>query len=303
MIERFSSGKLFWINLKNPIAEELHVVMEECDMSSALMGDLLTPVPRNYAVEAEGVIKLAIDFPVVKRIDAEHPYEVKFIFSKKVLVTVQYEEMEGLDRFKKEFEVLTTLNKTKRRLTGGDLFFALMRELYATSASKLDYVESKLADIEAEIFKDNERLMVVEIAKTSKQLISYRHVLRAHEDMFFEAEPLFARLYNETHQDELAVLQKTYSILYHRTHALFDTLNALREANFAMLTAKQNEIIKILTIMAYITFPLTLISSIFGMNTEASPIIGHQYDFWIIVATMCIVTVFFFSFFKYKKWI
>jgi magnesium transporter len=303
MIERFSSGKLFWINLKNPIAEELHVVMEECDMPPALMGDLLTPVPRNYAVEAEGVIKLAIDFPVVKRIDAEHPYEVKFMFSKKALVTVQYEEMEGLDRFKKGFEVLVTLNKTKKRLTGGDLFFALMSELYATSSSKLDYVESKLADIEAEIFKDNERLMVVEIAKTSKRLISYRHVLRAHEDMFFEAEPLFALLYSETHQDELAALQKTYSILYHRTNALFDTLNALREANFAMLTAKQNETMKIFTIMAFVTFPLSLLTSTFGMNTQYTPIVGHLFDFWIIVGIMIAATGCFFVFFRYKRWI
>ena len=69
-----------------------------------------------------------------------------------------------------------------------------------------------------------------------------------------------------------------------------------------MLTTKQNETIKTLTIMAFITFPLTLFSSMFGMNTEGTPIIGHQYDFWIIIAVMCTVAVFFFAFFKYKKW-
>jgi magnesium transporter len=220
-----------------------------------------------------------------------------------VLVTIQYEEMEALDRFKKEFEVLTTLNKTSKKLTGTNLFFSLMNELYATSASKLDYVESTLSEIESEIFKDNERQMVVEIAKTSKRLISYRHVLRAHEDMFFEIEPLFAELHDEVHQGELASLQKTYSILFHRTNALFETLNAIRAANDAMLNTKQNETIKTLTIMAFITFPLTLFSSMFGMNTEATPIIGHAYDFWIIVIIMTFVTIFLFSFFKYKKWL
>ncbi len=303
MVERDSVRKLFWIHLNKPTAEEIREVCEEYDVPRSFMNDALTPVPRNYAICAEGFIKIAIDFPVVKRIDAEHPYEIKFIFSKKVLITIQYEEMEALDRFKKEFEVLATLHKTSKKITGVHLFFALMNELYLTSASKLDYVESILSDIEGAIFKENEKQMVVEIAKTSKRLIAYRHTLRAHEDMFFEVEPLFIELYPEDHQSDLASLQKTYSILMHRTNALFETLSALRDANNAMLTTKQNEIIKILTIMAYITFPLTLFSSMFGMNTEATPIIGHPFDFWIIVGVMTFVTIFFFSFFKYKKWI
>lgn len=303
MIERFSSGKLFWINLKNPLAEEVQEVVTAYKVPPSLVGDLLTPVPRNYAISAGDTTKVVIDFPVVKRIDATHPYEIKFIFSKKILITVQYEEMEALDRFKKEFEVLTILNKTSKKLTGINLFFSLMNELYINSASKLDYVEATLADIESDIFKDNERQMVVEIAKTSKRLIAYRHTLRAHEDMFYEIEPLFVELNDGDYVDDLAALQKTYSILFHRTNSLFETLSAIRAANDAMLNTKQNETVKTLTIMAFITFPLTLFSSMFGMNTVATPILGNEHDFWIIVGMMTMVTIFFFSFFKYKKWI
>jgi Mg2+ and Co2+ transporter CorA len=302
MIERLVSGKLTWVNLKNPIAEEVHEVVEEYDIPPSFIGDLLTPVPRNYAHEADGFIKAAMDFPVVKRIDAEHPYEIKFIVGKQLLVTIQYEEMEALDRFKKQFEVLTTLGKTSKKLTGMNLFLSLMNELYMTSSSKLDYVESGLADIEAEIFNENERQMVGEIAKTSKRLIAYRHVLRAHEDVFFEAEPLFEKLYDGQYHADFMNIRKTYMMLIHRTNTLFETLSAIRDANDAMLTTKQNETIKTLTIMAFITFPLTLFSSMFGMNTEATPIIGHKYDFWIIIGVMFCVSIFFFSFFKYKKW-
>lgn len=303
MIERYSSGKLFWVNLKNPLAEEVQEVMSAYKIHPSLVGDLLTPVPRNYATAFGDTIKIVLDFPVVKRIDSGHPYEIKFIFSKKVLISVQYEEMEALDRFKKEFEVLTTLNKTSKKITGTNLFFSLMNELYMNSSSKLDYVESTLADIESEIFKDNERKMVIEIAKASKRLIAYRHTLRAHEDMFYEAEPLFAECYEDAHAEDVAALQKTYSILFHRTNALFETLNAIRSANDAMLNTKQNETVKTLTIMAFITFPLTLFSSMFGMNTTATPILGMKHDFWVIVGMMTLVTIFFFSFFKYKKWL
>jgi len=302
MIERLTSGKVSWVNLKNPGSEEVHEIAQEFAISPHLMQDLLAPVPKNYAILADGIVKIAVDFPVVKRIDIQHPYEVKFIITKSALITVQYEEMEALDRFKKNFEVVTTLNKTNKKLSSAHLFLALMNELYSACSSKLDYVESVLSDIETEIFNDNERQMVIEIAKTTKRLISYRHTLRGHEDMFFELEPLFDEAYKGIHKNEIASLKKTYTMLFHRTNSLFETLSAVRVANDAMLNTKQNETIKTLTIMAFITFPLTLFSSMFGMNTAGTPILGHPYDFWIIIGIMMLVTLFFFSFFKYKKW-
>jgi magnesium transporter len=83
----------------------------------------------------------------------------------------------------------------------------------------------------------------------------------------------------------------------------YDSLHELRETNNSLLSTKQNEVMKILTIMAFITFPLSLFASIFGMNTVYLPIVGNQYDFWIITGGMVIATVAFFTFFKKKKWL
>ena len=60
---------------------------------------------------------------------------------------------------------------------------------------------------------------------------------------------------------------------------------------------------KVLTIMAFITFPLSVIASIFGMNTKTLPIVGVPHDFWIIMGIMVFATIMFFALFKYKKWL
>ena len=60
---------------------------------------------------------------------------------------------------------------------------------------------------------------------------------------------------------------------------------------------------KTLTTVAFITFPLTLIAGVFGMNAIAIPIIGYKYDFWIILGGMLLTTIVVFGFFKFKKWI
>ena len=60
---------------------------------------------------------------------------------------------------------------------------------------------------------------------------------------------------------------------------------------------------KILTIMAFVTFPLSLIAAIFGMNTVYIPIIGTPGDFWIVMGIMGFATFLMFLYFKRKKWI
>lgn len=303
MVERLAQGKVRWFNMKNPTTDEIRKVMKELDLPAILMSDLTTAVPKNSAVMSEATIKITLDFPVIKRIDATHPYEIKFLITKNALLTVQYEEMEGLDRFKKQFEVSSTLRKSQKHITGVHLFVSLMNNLYDAAATKLDYVESKLAEIEDQIFKNNEKQMVLEIANASKKLITFRHILRGHEDIFRELPTLFESHYGIHFVNDLQNLQSQYFSMKRRANTLFETITALRETNTAMLTTRQNEIIKNLTLMAFITFPLTLLSSMFGMNVESAPIIGNEGDFWIIVLIMLGGVAVFFSFFKYKGWV
>jgi magnesium transporter len=303
MIERFMQGKVQWVNLKSPTRAEIQQITQEFDIYPALMTDLTTPVPKNSALNIGSTIKITLDFPVVKRTDMGHPTEVKFFITKQFLLTIQYEEMEGIDRYKRQFEVATTLKKAQKNLTGAHFFISLINNLYDSASSKLDYIESKLADIEDDIFKDNERQLIYAISSVSKKLITFRHILRGHDEVFHDIRPLFTAIYGDIFTNDLQSIQGQYFLLQRHTNTLFDTLTALRETNTAMITTRQNEVIKNLTVMAFIAFPLTLLSSIFGMNTVSAPIIGGQHDFFIILGIMFSVATAFFLFFKRKRWI
>ncbi len=302
MIERFRQGKLIWINMKDPSTEEVQKVMNELDIAPSLMTDLTTFVPKNTVTRAEDTIKVTLDFPVIKRLNSDHQFEVKFLIAKKYLVTVQYEEMEAIDRFKRQFEVATTLRKKQTGLSGAHLFFSLFSNLYDSALSKLDYIETKLADIESDIFKDNEKYMVYEIATVSKQLISFRHTIHGHEEIYKVMVMLFNDIYGDLFEKELHNIQSQYSLLKHKANTQFETMTALRETNSAMLFTKQNEVIKTLTTLAFITFPFALLSSIFGMNTQYTPFVGEPYDFWIVISIMVFIGIVLFIFFRRKGW-
>lgn len=303
MLEQYAHGKLVWINLKNPTTDEVHKVMSDHDIAPILVGDLRSRTPRETVTMRDHAVKFSLSLPIVKRTDITHPHQIKFILTKGVLITTQYEDIEAVERFKKQFEVIATLDKLSKKLTAADLCFSLIEELYNSADSKLDYLATRLTDIEADVFDGKEKEMVFEISQVSKKLISFRQAFKAQNDVFTMLSNPFESIFGKASLDHLEEKHTRYMNIMSRINALFEALRELRSTNNAMLTTKQNETIKILTIMAFITFPLTLMSSLFGMNTENTPIVGSASDFWIVIAMMVFAAACFFIYFKYMKWL
>ncbi len=302
MIERYKDTGVTWVDLMSPTPEEIRAVMEEYNIPPQLLGDLSGPVPRSEATASEHAIKITIDFPVVKRKDVEGSHEIKFIITKNTLVTVRYEDITALHKFGKEFEVMTTLKRTAKGTNGGYLFIAMMSALYDGLTSKLDYIESRLNTIEQGIFEEREREMVFEISKTGQTLITFKQILFSHKEVLEVAEPMLTKMFEKAFGSHIQELLVYYQYLSRRVSTSNAALQELRDTNDSLLSTKQNETMKVLTIMAFITYPLTLISSVFGMNTEHTPFVAGPFGFWIIICIMTAAASALFIYFRYKRW-
>ena len=302
MITEYKGGKLTWIDAENPSSEEARDLLLAHGFPPSLMGDLSTSGTRDGVRAESGTLKITLHFPIVKRTDIDHPHELKFILNKTALLSVRYEDMEAIHRFQKEFEVIGALYKTKRQANGAHLFFALLREFYNTLEAKLDYLETRMRDIEREIFSAREKEMVFSISEVSRKLIAFRQTVSSHTDQLKSFAVFIEKNFGtKTHEPFMEIMEQ-HAALLRRTNGLFDTLDELQNTNLAMLSTKQNEIIKNLTIVAMTTFPLTLFASLFSMNTLRTPIVGLQGDFWIILSIMTGGVIALFGFFRFKHW-
>lgn len=303
MIERYSQKNITWIDLREPTAEEVREVMEECNIEPELMSDFTKPVPRSGILHTNEAIKITFDFPVVKRTDIEGAHEIKCVITKDHIVTARYEDITAVHKFAKEFEVMSVLKKADKKAHAGHIFIALITQLYAGLEEKLDYLESRMRKIETEMINQREREMVVEISDVARRLISFNQTLVVHDGILAEAPATFSSLFGKDFECRVKELHEHYHYIMRRVTTLSHIVDELRDTNTGLLTTKQNEIMKILTIMAFVTFPLTLFASLFGMNTEELPIVGHEHDFLIILSIMGVATILFFVYFKYKRWI
>ena len=303
MIERYQNGPVTWLDVVHPTKDEVRELYEEAELPTEFVDDLTSNTPRTESKATADALKITLDFPVVKRTDINHPHEIKLIATKKHLVTVRFEDIEAVHHFTKEFEMLSVLGTDSQKATGVHYFFAFLQTLYEALDDKLDYLETKTQTVEENIFGDDEKEILQEISEISRRLISFKHTIATHETALNELPANTETAFGEDFKATITKLQTSYLYLVRRVTRLMSTVDDLRDTNNALLSSKQNEVMKILTIMAFITFPLSLFTSMFGMNTTATPILGAPGDFWIILGIMSFITLCFFAFFRYQKWL
>jgi len=302
MIERYFHNNITWLDVTNPTLEEVRQLIKECNIPLEYTSDLTTMTPKTEVFSKKGFLKITLDFPIVKRTDIHHPHEVKFLVTKSHLVTIRFEDIEAIHRFGKEYEVLCMLNG-KQKASTETLFLTLLNHFYDAMYAKLDYLDSKLKDIEEEIFKEHEEEMVYELSKVSRRLIAFKQCIDAHDDALDKLGGAIRESFVKDHSRAVEAILHQFAVTRRRLRALTSTFDDLRRTNDSLLETKQNGFMRVFTILAFITFPLTLFSSMFGMNTENTPIVGHSLDFWIIVLIMVCVSIGFFTFFRYKRWL
>ncbi len=98
--------------------------------------------------------------------------------------------------------------------------------------------------------------------------------------------------------------------VYDHTIQVIDTIETSRDILSGMLdiylssvSNRMNQIIKVLTIIATIFMPLTLIAGIYGMNFEYMPELGWRWGYPVVLLVMVVVGISMFVYSRRKKWL
>ncbi len=294
---------LIWVDLETPSKEEVREIMEEFSIHPIVAEELLIPTLRPKVDLYDNLIYLILHFPAEQHTSEDTNQEVDFIIGKNFLITVRYETIDAVHKFSKIFESNQVTKNSDLGDHAGYLFYFLIKKMYGSVEHELEFVESQLLDIEDQIFEGHEKEMVQELSRISRILLDFKQATRAHETVLNSLDIAGNKFFGSMFAHHLKRIVAEQYRIKTQIDVLQETMRELQSTNDSLLTTKQNEVMKILTIMAFVTFPLSLIASIFGMNTEYMPFIGNQYDFWIVIGIMFVLTSIFFFFFKKNKWL
>src|SRR3989338_7438996 len=179
----------------------------------------------------------------------------------------------------------------------------MLKKLYRAVEHELEYVRHDLKLVEDHVFAGDEVHMVAAISRTSRDLLNLRQTIEPHREVLRDLEEGGVVFWGEGFRPFLRTLSNEYYRVHKHIMRSTEFLHELRETNNSLLTTKQNETMRMLTIMALFTFPLALIAAVLGMDTKYNPILGRPNDFWIIVGIMASFACLMFWYFKHKRWL
>ncbi len=304
MITRYQKKYSVWLDVSLPSKDEIETMSRDYGIDPTIGNDLINPTPKPKVFSSSDKLYAVMHIPVFKHSHSPNysdgnKQEVDFVIGRKLLITVRYDTIDALYKYSKETEVREML---EREDGGNHVFSELVHEIYKSLFDELAFMEDRLKEIEKKIFSGMEKEMVVSISKIGRDLLNFRRIIEPHGNMLEELDKLGAGILGKKFSWEIKDLTEDWIRLVKtaENHSAF--IDEMRQTNNSLLSTKQNEIMKMLTILASITLPISIIASIFNMNTYL-PIVGMPNDFWIVIVIMAVASVCMLLLFKWKKWL
>ncbi len=311
MIKQFRHKEITWIDVTSPTKEELAQLSKDYNIHSLVENEASSPSVKSRVDLYEDYLYLILHFPECKTCIGDYKKyqaqetirEIDFILSKNFLITIHYESIQVLEEFSEIFEATFSKSNLRKNPHAGFLFFQILIQIYRSLDVDLNSITTELQKAQNNIFNGKEKEMIKVLANINEDLLDFSWALKGHDKILKSLSASLDTLFPDEFKVHNRSLRDTYWRIYGTVVNLREFFTELRTTNDSLLTIKTNDIIKTLTIMAFVTFPLSVLTSTFSMNTISTPIIGNTHDFWLIITIMAVAVALMFIYFKHKRWI
>ncbi|HEX5774807.1 MAG TPA: CorA family divalent cation transporter [Candidatus Paceibacterota bacterium] len=304
MVTRHACGKVTWVDLEAPTFDELSEVMREFNIDPRVEEEITTPTPYPLTLAASDCLYLILHFPTTDPSGGTRDQEVDFIVGKDFLITARYEVIDSILTLHRVFEAEGLIGSSKH-VRADTVLEQILQRLYGAIREEMERVASNLDRIERDIFSGRERQTVRAISEVARVLLRFETVLARHEEPLdaFLAHAASSDFFGKSFGDSAARIRAEHDHVAALVSSYRAVARELRITNDSLLTSSQNEVMKTLTMMAFILAPASVLAGLFGMNMPNIPLAQHPYGFWIVVCLFFAISGGFYLVFKLKKWL
>lgn len=296
-----SSPVTLWVDLAAPTDEEgtrilsdffkFHPLSVE-DARSALQFPKIEPFPGYLYIVLHGI-------DLTKGRTQFATRDVDFFLGRNYLVTVHDGASRSIGRMRE------ICDRHERILSEGavGLLHRIVDTMVDNYRPSLDELERRLNELEDLAFTGHEHI-VRRVIRLKRELGTLRRVIMPQRD----AIGRLARREFSAISDEMAFrFRDVYDHMarYADEAILFqERVTAIHEVNLATVSNRLNSVMKVLTVMSTIFLPLTVLTSMWGMNIPLPHLPGGEAaQFWWLAAIMIAVATVMLTVFRRNKWI
>jgi magnesium transporter len=305
VVQELSASGLTWVNVVSADVDTAQLLAERFGWHPLDVEDIVSKRqrPKVDDYEDDGYLFAVLHFPVFdKDVGRLNAAELDIFIGHDYVVTIPNRELHPVTRLFARCEQDDVYCEQLFARGSGRLLYEILDDLFDYCFPILDKIAHKLDVIEDEMFEGASEEVVRDISNVKQEIISYRKIVKPERSTLRVLErrveaflPEELELYFD---DIVDAAERIWDLLDNYK----EVVEGLESTNESVISHRQNDVLRLLTVFTVIVLPLTMLTGVFGMNV-AFPGEGTREAFWVISASLVAVLVGMVGFFRWKRWL
>jgi len=302
-MEAVSWGELTWINIEQPTEQETDYLQQNYPFHPLDLDDCLSRIQRPKIDEYKDYLFLVMHFPVFnKEVRVTTPSQISVFIGPSYLITLHKGELKPLVKLFRECQIDEESRQEHLSQGPSYLLYRIVDRLVDSCFPIANKLQDNIEDVEDRIFANRGRSQIKEISVLRRDVISFRRIIWPMRAVIGSLEPKirrFAKIDLAVYfGDTVDHLDKIWDAL----DEYKEIIEGLNDTHDSLASNNTNEVMRILTIIATIFMPITLIASLWGMNVPL-PFGNSEHGLVYIVIIMAGIVSGMLYFFRRRHWI
>src|SRR3954454_11150358 len=304
-VEIVEGDGLRWINIKRPAPVDRAWLEEHFDFHPLDYEDVQSRNQRPKIDEYDEYLFIVLHFPVFdKAVGRLNAAELDIFIGPHFLLPLPTAPLPPVEYLFERCRSSEEVREAMLSKGSGYLLYKIVDDSFDYCFPMLRKIGNKLERVEEELFEGRSEEVVRDISNVKQEIINFRKVIRPQRPVLHDLEKVKTRylatdLDLEIYFDDIV---DAHERIWDMLENYKEVVEALAETNESVISHRVNDILRVLTSISVIVLPLTLIASIWGMNSHVP---GEQSTtgFWVIVGGMFVMFAAMVAYFHRRGWL
>ncbi|MFN3947141.1 MAG: magnesium/cobalt transporter CorA [Aquificaceae bacterium] len=286
---------IIWLDVEKPTEAEIDWLRSAIGFKMPpreVFGDI--EISSKYK-EEEDAIYMNLSFVIQQKEDISVE-PVLFFIKGRYMVSIRYRDIPTMLIFIKRMEQSPISFQFPEAM-----FSQIVNIEIDRLGDRLEILGKRIRNLRKEVFVEQSEEIIREISYYDELNITIRETI--NEKLRILSHFVKSPKINAQTKREIKVALDDLHTLLDYTSFYMDKLDSIQNSLLGLISIKQNEAVKVFTVLATIFLPATLIASIFGMNFEHMPEIHWKYGYPYSLFLMVAITLSLIYWVKKKGWL
>jgi magnesium transporter len=296
-----ASNTVVWVDLESPSIPESLILSDTFAFHPLSVEDAMSARQYPKAEAYDGYLYIILHAIAFQK--AEHCFDtqdVDFFLGPNYLVTVHAGDCPSLQ------ELRSHAPRNAKIFSDGPvaLFHRLVDAIVDHYRPEMDKLEDRLDEMENTIFERPNPAMMRQILAEKRQVAALRRIINPQRDVV-------ARLARRDFVDISTEMSFRFRDVYDHlvrvaddSMMFQDRITGMLDAHLSNVSNRLNEVMKVLTVVATVFMPPTLLAGIYGMNVPLPHFPGSDAgQFWWLTGICIVMIVAMLAVFRRRHWI